>query len=53
MGLGSTIGTPHSDSTSTNPTPGKTPLPLPGLEDETPLVYEVEMPEEEAVKVRR
>lgn len=52
MCLGSTLNTPHTDSSSTtNPSPGKTHLALPGLENQDPIeaitAYEVEEPAEE------
>lgn len=49
-------GMPQTDSTSTNTTtPGKKPLALPGLEKESLFEsqYEVELVDEEAVKVAR
>lgn len=57
--LGSTLNTPHTDSSSTtNPSPGKTHLALPGIENQDPMgaitAYEVEEPvEEERIMVER
>jgi len=57
--LGSTLNTPHTDSSgSANPSPGKTQLALPGIENEGPMeaiaAPEVEEPaDEEMVGVER
>lgn len=57
--LGSTLNTPHTDSSgTTNPSPGKTQLALPGIGYRDPMEvitsYEVEEPvEEDMMKVER